>query len=97
MITGIKKDHKTTQIYTDEADELYHIQTYNTDLKNRLSAYAGQYPELCRQTDDDGFGGLSFEIDKHRFSFRLTAPYSEERRQAARDGMEAMNERRTSR
>ena len=28
-------------------------------------------------------GGLTFEIEKGRLSFRLTAPYSEERRKAA--------------
>ena len=31
-------------------------------------------------TDDDEHGGLLFEIQKGRLSFRLTAPYSEERR-----------------
>ena len=40
-------------------------------------------PELCKQTDDDGQGGLRFEIDKSRISIRLTAPYSEDRRKAA--------------
>ena len=42
-----------------------------------------EYPELCRQTDDDGQGGLWFEIAKERISIRLTAPYSQERREAA--------------
>ena len=41
------------------------------------------YPNLCRQTDDDEQGGLTFEIDRRRFAVRLTAPYSDERRQAA--------------
>lgn len=39
--------------------------------------------QCCRQIDDDEQGGLTFEIEKDRLSFRLTAPYSEERRQAA--------------
>lgn len=38
-----------------------------------------------RQTDDDEQGGLTFEIEKGRLSFRLTAPYSEERRQFAKE------------
>jgi hypothetical protein len=59
------------------------VQTHNTDLKKRLGTYAQQYPDLCRQTDDDGQGGLTFEIEKGRLSFRLTAPYSEERRSKA--------------
>ena len=29
-------------------------------------------------------GCMEFDIEKGRFSFRLTAPYSEERREAAR-------------
>ena len=51
--------------------------------KKRLLAYAAQFPELCQQTDDDEQGGLRFEIDKSRISIRLTAPYSEERRNVA--------------
>ena len=38
-----------------------------------------------RQTDaDPDTDCMEFEIRKGRFSFRLTAPYSEERREAAR-------------
>ena len=61
-----------------------HIRTHNTDLKKRLAAYAGQHPDQCRQTDaDPETGCMEFEIRKGRFSFRLTAPYNEERRRAA--------------
>lgn len=59
------------------------VQTHNTNLKKRLTAFAAKYPQCCRQTDDDEQGGLTFEIEKGRLSFRLTAPYSEERRRAA--------------
>ena len=59
------------------------VQTHNTDLKRRLTAFAVKYPECCRQIADDEQGGLTFEIEKGRLSFRLTAPYSEERKQAA--------------
>ena len=49
-----------------------------------LAAYAGQHPDQCRQTDaDPDTGCMEFEIRKGRFSFRLTAPYSAERRRAA--------------
>ena len=41
--------------------------------------------DQCRQTDaDPETGCMEFEIAKGRFSFRLTAPYNEERREAAR-------------
>ena len=85
MKTGLHKRDKTTEIYFDEASPVIEIRTHNTDLKNRLTAYAGRYPDLCKQTDEDAEQGYkSFEIVKGRFSFRLTAPYSEGRREAAR-------------
>ena len=83
MRTGLTKQEKTTDIWFDEKDSLIHIRTHNTDLKKRLAAYAGQYPDQCRQTDTDpDTGCMEFEIRKGRFSFRLTAPYREERRRA---------------
>ena len=83
MRTGLTKKQKTTVIYFDEYSRIIEVQTHNTDLKKRLTAFAAKYPQCCRQTDDDEQGGLTFEIEKGRLSFRLTAPYSEERRRAA--------------
>lgn len=83
MRTGLTKREKTTTIYFDEHGSMIEVQTHNTDLKKRLTAFAGKYPEYCRQIDDDEQGGLTFEIEKGRLSFRLTAPYSEERRKKA--------------
>ena len=84
MRTGLTKQEKTTDIWFDEKDPLIHIRTHNTDLKNRLTAYAVQYPGECCHTDaDPDTGCMEFVIRKGRFSFRLTAPYSEERRHAA--------------
>lgn len=83
MKTGLSKKQKTTNIYFSEADNMIEVCTYNTDLKNRLTRYAMQYPSECRLIDDDENGCLTFEIRKGRFCFKLTAPYSEERRKAA--------------
>lgn len=83
MRTGLTKKQKTTVIYFDEHSRIIEVQTHNTDLKKRLTAFAAKHPQCCRQTDDDEQGGLTFEIEKGRLSFRLTAPYSEERRRAA--------------
>ena len=83
MRTGLTKKQKTTVIYFDEYGGMIEVQTHNTDLKKRLTAFAAKYPQCCRQTDDDEQDGLTFEIEKGRLSFRLTAPYSEERRRAA--------------
>ena len=94
MITGIKKSQKTTEIFFDEASDTLIINTFNTSIKNRLKAYAKEYPELCRQTDDNECGGLSFEIQKDRFGFRLLPPCSEERKAKARACAEALNKNR---
>ena len=83
MRTGLTKKQKTTVIYFDEYGGMIEVQTHNTDLKKRLMAFAAKHPQCCRQTDDDEQGGLTFEIERGRLSFRLTAPYSEERRRAA--------------
>ena len=83
MRTGLTKKQKATVIYFDEHRRMIEVQTHNTDLKKRLTAFAKEYPQCCRQIDDDEQGGLTFEIEKGRLSFRLTAPYSEERKQAA--------------
>ena len=91
MITNKKKNEKTTEIYFDETPASVVIRTHNTALKKRLLAYSKKHPELCRLTDDDELGYLSFEIDKDRFSIRLTAPYTEERRQLARAKMIEIN------
>ena len=84
MRTGLTKQEKTTDIWFAEKEPLIYIRTHNTDLKNRLAAYAAAHPSECRQTDaDPDTGCMEFEIRKGRFPFRLTAPYSEERRKAA--------------
>ena len=91
MITNKKKNEKTTEIYFDETSAPVIIRTHNTALKKRLLAFAEKLPTLCRLTDDDELGYLSFEINKDRFSIRLTAPYTEERRQLARAKMIEIN------
>lgn len=77
--TGLTKQEKTTDIWFDKKTPTIYICTHNTDLKNRLTAYAEQYPDQCKLTEDDVvIGCKSFEIAKGRLSFRLTAPYSED-------------------
>ena len=83
MKTGLSKKQKTTNVYFNEADSIVEICTYNTALKNRLTEYAGKYPSECRLIDDDGNGCLTFEVNKGRFGFKLTPPYSQERKRAA--------------
>ena len=91
MKTGLKKSQKTTEIFFDEASPWITVNTYNTDLKNRLTAYSLKHPDLCKLIDNTEDGGLSFEITKGRFCFRLTEPYSDERRSAAREFAKKQN------
>ena len=86
-----KKKRKVTELYFNEYDGTAEIYTYNTKLKKRLTTYAATYPDLCQLIEDDENGGLRFEIDKHRVSIRLTAPYSEERKSAARQQAKSTN------
>ena len=83
MKTGLTKKQKVTEAFYNAKDPTAEIYTHDSNLKKRLMAFAEEYPELCRQTDDDGQGGLWFKIAKERISIRLTAPYSQERREAA--------------
>ena len=90
MKTGLKKAQKETMIWFHEAEKVIHVRTQNTDLRNRLSGYAEKYPACCRVTDTDReIGCMEFEIEKGRLSFRLTAPYSTERREQARAAAKA--------
>ena len=91
MITNKKKNEKITEIYFDETPAAVVIRTHNSALKKRLLAFAAKFPNLCRLTDNDELGYLSFEIDKDRFSIRLTAPYTEERKALARAKMIEIN------
>ena len=40
MRTGLTKKQKTTMIYFDEQSRIIEVQTHNTDLKKRLTAFA---------------------------------------------------------
>ena len=87
MRTGLKKWQKTTEIYFSKAKDPITISTFNTSLKNRLTAFANEYPELCRLVADDEMGCLTFEINKDNFTFRVMKPLSDEKREKAREQM----------
>ena len=84
MKTELTKHEKTTEIWFDEKETIIYIKTHNTNMKNRLKKYACRYSAQCRLTAEDiETGCMEFEIEKGRLSFRLTAPYTKERRAAA--------------
>ena len=59
MKTGLSKKQKATNIYFNEDSPIIEVCTYNTDLKNRLTRYAAQYPSECSLIDDDEMGCLT--------------------------------------
>ena len=80
MKNSLPKKHRYTTITFNEDSDLIDVITFNTSLKNRLTEFAEKYPEECRITDRDDNGSISCEIRKGRMSFKLSAPYSEDRR-----------------
>ena len=82
----LTKYEKETIILTSEGDDTYSVYTFNSALKRRMADFAKKYPDLCRlESEDKKVGYQSYVIDKARLSIRITAPYSEERKNAARE------------
>lgn len=81
----LTKYEKETILLTSEGDDVYSIYTFNSALKRKLKAFAEQYPDECKLITSTEYGSETYEISKARVSIRLTAPYSEERRKAARE------------
>lgn len=85
MKCRLTKYERETIILFNEAEPTATIYTYNTALKNRLAKYSRENPTLATLTMEYPCGGVSYTIDKRRLSIRLTAPYSEERKNKARE------------
>ena len=90
-MSHLTKYEKETILLTSEGDDTYSIYTFNPGLKRKLAAYARQYPDQCKLTASTKEGSETYEISKARVSIRLTAPYSEERREAARKQAKRLN------
>jgi hypothetical protein len=75
MRTGLTKKQKTTVIYFDEHSRIIEVADPQHRPQKAADSICEEHPQCCRQTDDDEQGGLTFEIEKGRLSFRLTAPY----------------------
>ena len=81
----LTKYEKETIILTSEGDETYSVYTFNAGLKRRLADFAKKYPAVCRlESEDKQIGCQNYMVDKGRLSIRLTAPYSQERKEATK-------------
>lgn len=88
-MSGLTRYEKETIILTNEADDFYEVYTFNPALKKKLAAYAGKHPDLCSLKETTKEGSATYVVDKTRLSLRLTEPYSEARKQAAREQAKA--------
>ena len=85
MPMHLTKYEKETILLTSEGDDVWEVYTFNPGLKRRLKEFAEKYPEQCHLRSSTAEGSMTYVVDKARLSIRLTAPYSEERRDAARE------------
>ena len=81
---SISKLEQETIINFNEEENTAMVYTYNKKLKNRLEKYCAEYPSVAKKIRDDGTGGITYEIPKATLRVIFAAPYTEERRQAAR-------------
>ena len=82
--TGLTKQEKTTDIWFDEKDPFIHIRTHNTALKKLPACIQPPLSGDLPVTDaDQKRAAWSLILRKAASLSRLTAPYSEERREAA--------------
>ena len=89
----LSKYEKETILLTSEGDDFYDIQVYDSRLKRRLTEFAAKYPDLCEMTRQDTDGCIFCIINKSRVSIRLIPPYSEERKNTARENAKKLSDR----
>ena len=90
-MTRLTKEEKETIILTSMGDDKWTVYTFDPALKRKLKAFAEKYPECCSSEERKDYDpdAVSYVIDKQRMSLRFTAPYSLERRKAARARIES--------
>jgi hypothetical protein len=60
-------------------------------LKWRLAKFAEEHPDLYKLEREDELGGVSYQLEKSRFSYRLIAFYSKERHSKSSAQMRMIN------
>lgn len=81
---------KETILLWNEAEKTASVYTHNEALKAQLSGLCGAYPEQVRQTGDNGYGGMTFELPKKWLKVsppRILSP-------AQREVLKRMNQKR---
>ena len=83
----LAREELETIILTSEASDVYDIFTYDSRSIDRLQDFTDEYPDAARRVSENGFGGVTFVVNKSNFFWSLVAPYSEKRRQALAEQM----------
>ena len=81
-----KKSQASYIGYDEESDEV-ELRLYNRKQKNEFLKFCEEYTDLCRQTDNDGFGGVWFVTSKECISIKPKIPQSEELKQRRRENL----------
>lgn len=81
----LSKYEKETIYVTSEGDTTVTLETFNPVLKRRLAKLAADYPECARLVRSTQEGSVTYVVDKPCATIRFTAPYSDDRRRAARE------------
>ena len=63
---------KETILLFNEAEQTASVFTYNDALKRQLAVLCNSYPEQVRKTEDNGCGGITYELPKKWF--KITPP-----------------------
>ena len=87
----LTKEEKETSILYNQTNEPILIDGYDQKLFRKLSAFAEEYPDLCKRTDKGKYPDyFAFEIQKQCLSIRCNKPMSEEKKEAARERAKAL-------
>lgn len=81
---------KETIFLFNEADRTASVFTYNDALKKQLGALCESYPGQVRRTEDNGCGGITFELPKKWL--KITPPRVLSA--AQKEALERMNKKR---
>lgn len=76
---------KETIILTSEGDDEFSFETFNATYKRGLAEFCEKYPSHCRLKYVQPEGAVRYCIKKECLSFHFNAPFTDERRQKARE------------
>ncbi len=73
----LTKYEKETIILWNQSDEPISIQTYDPKFRRKLEAFAKAHPDLCKLERSNELGGVFYQLEKSRFSYRLIAYFGQ--------------------